>query len=180
MPPALRVEKRKFDGTLSVVEHGVLVGGDDRAVAWFVPAGSERERPAKRTTEIVERDEIWAARPGEWWVLCGISGRDGGIEQFVLHAATPLPPLEPGILRWIDLDLDYEVHGEHVALEDEEEFHRHARTMHYPPEVIEGAWKGISTTAPHYTTGDWPFDGWLDRQLAAGRRQLIADADPPG
>jgi protein associated with RNAse G/E len=176
MAAALRVEKRKWDGTLSVVEHGVLVKGDGDTVAWLIPAGSARERPAKGRTETVEHDEIWATVPGEWWVLCGKGGPQGAIEHFVLHAAAPLPPMEPGVLRWIDLDLDFEVEGEHLALEDEEEFHRHAMTMHYPPEVTEGAWSGISRVAPHYTTGDWPFDGWMDQRLAAGRRQL-ADED---
>ena len=42
----------------------------------------------------------------------------------------------------------------------------HAGTMGYPDHVVRGAWSGISSIAPRYTTGDWPFDGsmqaWLD------------------
>jgi len=45
-------------------------------------------------------------------------------------------------------------------------FHDHASTMGYPDHVVRGAWSGISSIAPRYTTGDWPFDGsmqaWLD------------------
>ena len=66
----------------------------------------------------------------------------------------------PHIL-WVDLDLDFEVTADHVEIDDEAEFHEHARTMGYPDEVVRGAWSGISTIAPRYTNGDWPFDGSL-------------------
>ena len=60
---------------------------------------------------------------------------------------------------WVDLDLDFEVTGDEVALKDEAQFHEHARTMCYPDDVVRGAWSGISTIAARYTNGDWPFDG---------------------
>ncbi len=67
---------------------------------------------------------------------------------------------------WVDLDLDFEVTDGDVEIEDEAQFHDHARTMGYPDQVVRGAWSGISTIAARYTTGDWPFDGtmqeWLD------------------
>ena len=33
--------------------------------------------------------------------------------------------------------------------------------MSYPDDVVRGAWSGISALAPRYTTGEWPFDGWM-------------------
>jgi hypothetical protein len=163
--PLLRVEKRKWDGTLSTAgsAHLLVVPGD--AVAWLVPAGTERHRPAKSEVELVAHDEVWVAVPGEWWVLCGRSGPDRTIADYVLHAAAPFEPPGGDLIRWIDLDLDFEVRGDDVALEDEAQFHAHARTMSYPDEVVRGAWSGISRIAPRYTTGDWPFDGWMDRCL---------------
>jgi hypothetical protein len=52
-----------------------------------------------------------------------------------------------------------------VALYDEAQFHAHARTMSYPDDVVRGAWSGISRIAPRYTTGEWPFDGWMNDHL---------------
>jgi hypothetical protein len=167
-----RVEKRKWDGTLSAVETALVVAEPTHMVSWFVPAGSARRRPARHAFERLDTDEIWATVFGQWWVLCGKAAPDQPISSFVLHAAVPLSRPEPGLIRWIDLDLDFEVEGAHVALEDEEQFHRHAHAMAYPPDVIEGAWAGISQVAPHYTTGTWPFDGWVDGCLAAGRAAL--------
>ena len=68
-----------------------------------------------------------------------------------------------------------------LSLEDEEQFHRHAATMSYPRDVIRGAWAGISRMAPRYTMGEWPFDGWLPRELARARGtgRLAPAADGP-
>ena len=77
------------------------------------------------------------------------------------------PSTDEDIL-WVDLDLDFEVSGEEVALEDEAQFHEHARTMGYPDHVVRGAWSGISTIAAQYTTGEWPFDGSM--------QQLVSEA----
>ena len=167
----LRVEKRKWDGTLSAVVPATLVDAPSRrgAVAWLIRAGTERRRPAKGDAEIVTHDELWLAVSTEWWVLCGRTDDGGHVTEYVVHAAAPFEPPDGELLRWIDLDLDFQVHGDDVALEDEAQFHEHARSMSYPDEVVRGAWSGISGVAPHYTTGEWPFDGWMDRALAQGR-----------
>lgn len=165
-----RIEKRKWDGTLTSVTVGRTVDAPEGAVAWLVSTGTVRERPARDTREVVDADEIWAAMNGEWWVLCGYSAPDHSIARYVLHAAAPFESPGPDGISWIDLDLDYEVSGDDVALEDETEFHRHARTMAYPDDVVRGAWSGISGIAPRYTTREWPFDGWMQRCLDAARR----------
>ena len=89
------------------------------------------------------------------------------------------------MISWIDLDLDFEVTDGVVALEDEAQFHAHARSMSYPDEVVRGAWSGISQIAPRYTTGEWPFDGWMGQRLAAEvasrtRRRGAEDAGSEG
>ena len=64
------------------------------------------------------------------------------------------------------ISTDFEVTSDEVALQDEAQFHDHARTMGYPDEIVRGAWSGISMIAARYTTGDGPFDGsmqeWVD------------------
>jgi hypothetical protein len=151
------------------------LGGDDaQAVAvsgdrwaWLVLAGSRRERPGKGATEVVGRDELWVAVPGEWWVLCGYADAHRSLVGYEVHAAAPFEA--PGrrtrscgsTSTWTSRSP-----GTRLALHDEAQFHDHASTMGYPDHVVRGAWSGISSIAPRYTTGDWPFDGsmqaWLD------------------
>jgi protein associated with RNAse G/E len=163
---AIRVEKRKWDGSVSAIERARLVSTDG-TVVWVVPAGSERQHPRTGVVERTAQDEVWAAVPSEWWVLCARVGPDRSVTDYVLHAAAPFEVPAPGVLRWIDLDLDFEVHGSTLAVEDETQFHDHARTMAYPTDVVRGAWSAISEIAARYTTGQWPFDGWIERHLAS-------------
>jgi hypothetical protein len=165
---SVRVVKSKWDGTVSAVDtaYPLAVPGD--ISAWFVLAGSRRERPGSGTIEVVGSDELWVAVPGEWWVLCGYLDATRSLNGYKVHATAPFetPPGDDEIL-WVDLDLDFEVTGDEVALRDESEFHDHARTMGYPDHVVRGAWSGISTIAAKYTNGEWPFDGsmqeWVDK-----------------
>ena len=158
----MRVVKRKWDGSVSAVDtaHALTVPGD--MSAWIVPAGSRRERPGSDRTDLIDSDELWVAVPGEWWVLCGYTDATRSLTGYKVHATAPFEaPRSDEEIVWIDLDLDFEVTGSEVALQDESQFHDHARTMGYPDHVVRGAWSGISTVAARYTNGDWPFDGSL-------------------
>ena len=123
--------------------------------------------PRLGATEVVGNDELWVAVPGEWWVLCGYLDEARSLKDYKIHATAPfeVPGSDDEIL-WVDLDLDFVVTGDEMALRDEREFHEHARTMGYPDHVVRGAWSGISTIAAKYTNGEWPFDGsmqeWVD------------------
>jgi hypothetical protein len=86
MKATLRVEKRKWDGSVSAVDDGHPVAETERLLAWLVPAGSERQRPNTGRVEVVPTDEIWAATPGGWWVLCGYVD-DTTVERYKVHAA---------------------------------------------------------------------------------------------
>jgi hypothetical protein len=170
----VRVEKCKWDQRVSAANDAYLVTTDRPLLAWFVPAGSDRRRPERGTVDPVATDELWITATDEWWVLCACAEGDA-IVEVVLHAAAPVESPTDVLVRWIDLDLDFEVRDGLVALEDEEEFHRHAGAMAYPKHVIQGAWSGISRLAPRYTTGEWPFDGFLEQTLARARRESGSD-----
>src|SRR5262249_50763237 len=62
----VRVVKSKWDGSVSAVDNArpLEVPGDARA--WFVGAGSERQRPGSASIDVVASDELWVAVPGEW------------------------------------------------------------------------------------------------------------------
>ena len=152
MNHTLRVEKRKWDGTISaVVPHAHPITTTDQALAWYLPAGAQRLRPTHPTVERLARDELWATSRGEWWVLRAETDERGYLDM-VVHAAVPVEATAPDRIIWIDLDLDLEVHLDEISLRDESEFHCHAVTMAYPREVIRGAWAGIARVAPRYTT----------------------------
>ena len=161
----VHVEKRKWDGSLAAVEAAELVRESPEATVWRVAAGTERQHPRKGKVGILEHDELWLAVVGEWWVLGAQIGADRTIEELVLHAAAPFERMANGRILWIDLDLDFEVRGDDLSLEDEAQFHEHARSMAYPDEVVRGAWAGVSGIAARYTTGEWPFDGYLETCL---------------
>ena len=102
---------------------------------------------------------------------------------YKVHATAPFEtPTTDDEIVWVDLDLDFEVTGEHVEIDHEAQFHDHAHTMGYPQEVVRGAWSGISTIAALYTNGDWPFDGAIERWVHTieAHRALGREAGSPG
>lgn len=166
-PTATVVVKRKWDGTVSTQDTASRLAGTADRVVWLVRAGSRRERTQRGETELVGSDELWISVPGEWWVLCGYTDTAGSLNGYQVHASAPFEaPEGDDEISWVDLDLDFEIAGDEVDLQDEAQFHDHARTMGYPDHVVRGAWSGISAIAARYTTGEWPFDGslqeWLD------------------
>ncbi len=163
----VRVVKRKWDGSVTSVDTANPLSVPGGGSAWIVPAGSRRERPQKGTTDVVDVEEIWIAVPGEWWILCGYLDASRSLNGYKVHAAAPFEaPTSDDEITWVDLDLDFEVTGDQLALLDEDEFHDHARTMAYPQRIVRGAWSGIATIAARYTNAEWPFDGsmqeWVD------------------
>lgn len=161
----VRVVKRKWNGSVSTIDtaNPLVVEG---VCAWFVLAGSQRERPNAGAVEVVGTDELWVAVPGEWWVLCAYTDSMRSLNGFKVHAAAPFDPSGGDVeIVWVDLDLDFEVAGDEEGVKDEAQFHTHAQTMGYPRSVVQGAWSGISTVATRYATGDWPFDGSMQEWL---------------
>ena len=77
--------------------------------------------------------------------------------------------LDGSTLRWIDLDLDVEVHEDgHPELVDEDEFADHQLRYAYPPEVIAAAEASARIALDLATAAAFPFD--RDRQFKDARR----------
>ena len=103
-------------------------------------------------------------------MLCGYTDDARRLNGYKVHAAALRSKRRAVTTRSSGssiIDTDFEITADEVALQDEAEFHEHARTMGYPDEIVRGAWTGISMIAVRYTNGDWPFDGsmqeWVDR-----------------
>jgi hypothetical protein len=62
-----RVVKRKWDGSVSAIDTARPLAVPGEMSAWFVFAGSRRQRHGSGSTEVVGCDELWVAVPGEWW-----------------------------------------------------------------------------------------------------------------
>ena len=174
----IAIEKRKWDGTIAARSSGWLLDDLDRARCWLVPAGTAEERPRLGRLEHSTADTILVAA-GTWWIVSVRLGADGEPGPYRVDAGlSPGRPYE-GVLRWVDLDLDLVLDGGDVELRDREDFRRRARTMAYPPEVREGAWRGIHDAACRHGTGMWPFDGSLGARLASSTRELLGREPVP-
>ena len=167
---SVRVVKRKWDGTVSAIDTAHTLAVPGVISAWFVRAGSRRERPRSGETEVVGCDELWVAVPGEWWVLCGYTNAAQSLTGYKIHDTAPFEaPRSDDEIVWIDLDLDFDIDGDDLEVQDEAQFHDHALSMGYSHQIVRGAWSGISTMAARYTNGDWPFDGSLQEWSTARR-----------
>jgi hypothetical protein len=166
-PVRIRVEKRKWDGSLTSVVTAWLVDVRSDVLCWFVPSGTGEQREGGRAS--TAHDEIWVTAPGKWWVLCGVSGTGGGLAVIEVHAAAPIERLTETLVSWIDLDLDFVVRGDHAELVDIDGLHARSRALGLPASAVHAAWAGIAELAPCFTTREWPFDGTLEHWLAAAR-----------
>ena len=140
-------------------------GGPRRHAAWFVLAGSRRERPGQAPSTSSSKTSCGSRYPANGGSCAVVRTTD---RSAATRSTPPLPLSRRGVddeLVWVDLDLDFEVTGDDVEIEDEAQFHDHAHTMGYPQEVVRGAWSGISTigrgtpTATGHSTGQWKV-GW--------------------
>jgi hypothetical protein len=167
MAGTIRVEKLKWDGSVSARWEAFPCGVGAGRLGWLTPAGTRRERPRRGTADETERDAIGAGEEDAWWVVTASLGDDGEA-RYVVDASTP-PRLESGVLRFVDLDLDLDVDGEAVALRDVPVFLERVRNMRYPPQARRGAWDGLADAARRHRAGAWPFDDSLATRLRAFR-----------
>jgi hypothetical protein len=159
----IRVEKWKWDGTVSARTPAVLLVAGDAPV-WRVPAGSRRERPRRGAVEAVGLEEVSVAA-GAWWVATArLAG--GRVIAYHVDAALPARLGGDGVLRFCDLDLDLIADAAGVRVRDADVLARRAREMGYPDAVVRGAWAGLADARRRLAAGAWPFDGTLLRTAA--------------
>lgn len=170
---AIRVEKSKWDGTVSARTPAVLLAGGD-APLWRVAAGARRERPRRGTAEPVRLEEVSVAA-GAWWVATARLAA-GRILAYHVDATLPARLGDDGVLRFCDLDLDLVADAAGVRVRDAEVLARRAQEMGYPDAVVRGAWAGLADARRRLAAGAWPFDGSLLRAAETGTRSAGARA----
>lgn len=161
---AIRVEKRKWDGTVSARTPAVLLAGGEAPI-WRVAPGARRERPRRGTAEPVRLEEVSVAGGAAWWIATArIAG--GRVLAYHVDAALPARLGADGVLRFCDLDLDLVADVSGVRVRDADVLARRAGEMGYPDAVVRGAWAGLADARHRLAAGAWPFDGSLLRFAA--------------
>lgn len=166
--PLIRSESTKYDGSIHYEFDTRLIDHVDGCLRLWIPAGTPNR--SYRGAGAFEADCI---------MLTFLGDRARGFN--VVHYASPnqgviaasdiltAAHLDGSTLRWIDLDLDVEVHEDgHPELVDEDEFEEHQLRYRYPAEVIEDARRSAAIAFDLARDGAFPFDH--GRQFDDARR----------
>lgn len=166
--PLIRSESTKYDGSIHYKFDTRLIDQTDGCLRLWIPAGTPNR--SYRGEGVFEADCV---------MLTFLGDEERGFN--VVHHAEPLggvvaasdiltaAHLDGSTLRWIDLDLDVELHEDgRPELVDEDEFEEHQLRYRYPPEVIEGARRSAALAFDLATGGQFPFD--RDRQFEDAHR----------
>lgn len=167
--PLIRSESTKYDGSIHYEFDTRLIDHADGCLRLWIAAGTPHR--SYRGEGAFEADCVMLAFPGD---------EERGFN--VVHHAEPVrgivaasdiltaTHLDGSTLRWIDLDLDVEVHEDgSPELVDEDEFEEHQLRYRYPPEIIEGARRSASLAFDLAAAASFPFDRERQFQIAQER-----------
>lgn len=171
--PLIRSESTKYDGSIHYEFDTHLIDHVDGCLRLWIPAGTPNR--SYRGEGAFEVDCVMLVFPGDEHRGFNVVHHAAPIRG-ILAASDILTAalLDGSTLRWIDLDLDVEVHEDgRPELVDEDEFEEHQVRYRYPTEMIEGARRSATTAFDLARTASFPFD--RDRQFEDARR-LASDS----
>lgn len=164
------IEKRKWDGSVSARWEGLLWTEDGGRTLWWTPAGTRRAHRRKGELEVTAHHEVTAST-GAGWIATAVIGERGEVVRYEVDATVGDERVVDGVFGFVDLDLDLEIAGDRVEVQDLAEFAGRRREMGYPPEVMQAAIRSLGEVRELHEAGRWPFDGSLAataRRFAAG------------
>lgn len=135
--PRVRITSRKWDGGAHRDNEADLLGRDQYGRWLWMPDGTPVDGPGG----------VWFARAGlrlfpagaPWWSAFFVPAAGGRPQQLYVDITTPAV-VAPGLITFVDLDLDVEILGDAAPVVlDEEEFEEHRRQWHYPDAVVDAA-----------------------------------------
>jgi hypothetical protein len=156
----VRIEKRKWDGTVSARWQADLRRDAGGRIVFVTPPGTRRERPRRGDVEVTRCLEVSGSH-GAGWLVTAVVGADGVPVRFEVDATVGDERPRGGVFAFVDLDLDLEIAGGEPAVEDLAEFAERRRTMGYPPGLLTHAVTALDDALDRYRRGAWPFDGAL-------------------
>jgi len=168
----VRLEFRKYDGSLHWFQSTRLVGEDQYGVWLGAPVGGTWRRGDGRTYTN-RQAQVLLCSPDRWWTAT-FNDAPAHTEIYV-DMSTPAM-ISDGLVTAVDLDLDVRRFRDgSVRLEDEDEFADHQVRYAYPPAVIDAARAAADGVAAKITTAE-PFTSAYKVYLERARGlERIAD-----
>jgi hypothetical protein len=161
----VRITSRKWDGGTHRDNEADLLDDDEYGRWLWMPDGTPVDGPGG----------VWLARAGlrlfpvgaPWWSAFFVPATPDRPQQLYVDITTPAI-LTPGLITFVDLDLDVEILGDAppVVL-DEDEFEAHRRQWRYPDPVVENATRTVAEIHAVMTSGAEPFGSVWRRWWAA-------------
>lgn len=167
--PRIRSASTKYDGSIHYEFDTHLIDHVDGCLRLWIPAGTPHR--SYRGEGAFEADCVMLIFPGDdarGFNVVHYADAVRGIvaASDILTAAY----LDGSTLRWIDLDLDVEVHEDGTPeLVDEDEFEEHQLRYRYPPEVVDGARRSATLAFDLAEGARFPFDREHQLQIAETR-----------
>jgi protein associated with RNAse G/E len=169
MPPLedelVRVEYRKYDGSLHWNLRMRRLGEDEHGVWLGLPANSVMRKGHNRVVDLPEAHVILFP-PGAWWTAT-FNAAPRRTEVYC-DVTTPPEWPSPGLVTMVDLDLDVLLKrgADAPILVDEDEFAEHQVRYGYPAEVIAAAQGAADRLMTAVAAGAGPFGGVHHQWLA--------------
>ena len=166
----VRIRSRKWDGGAHRDNEADLLG-DDRYGRWlWMPDGTPVDGPGG----------VWSARAGlrlfpvggPWWSAFFVPATPDRPQQLYVDVTTPAV-VEPGLITFVDLDLDVEILGDAApAVLDRDEFDEHRRQWGYPESVVDEATSTAAAMLAVMAELAEPFGSVWRRWLAVARERF--------
>lgn len=155
------LERRKWPNTPHYGHDAIYLGDDDDGT-WL---GLPEDRPVYRGSHVLfvaDSRGLVLVPHDEWWMAWFPEGR-----RFSLYVDIVTPPRRrEDTITMVDLDLDViRTTDGTVELLDEDEFDEHQVSLHYPPDIIEGARRSADAVLAAVQAGAPPFHAPATRWL---------------
>jgi protein associated with RNAse G/E len=166
----VRLEFRKYDGSLHWFQSTRLVGEDQYGVWLGAPVGGTWQRGDGRTYTN-RQAQVLLCSPDRWWTA---TFNDAPAQTAVYVDVSTPAVISDGLVTAVDLDLDVRRFRDGtVRLEDEDEFADHQVRYSYPTEVIEAAQAAANWVAARIAVAE-PFATAYLPYLARARELSVS------
>lgn len=169
--PTVRVEYRKYDGTLHWNLRMHRLGADEHGAWLGLPADSSMRKGEEPPVPIPQLHVILF--PPDTWYTAVFNGEPAEVEVYCDLTTPPAWPA-PDLVTMVDLDLDVlRRRGQSQALlVDEDEFAEHQVLYRYPRGVVDAAPVAARDLLQAVTARTGAFAGvhhvWLEKAAALG------------
>lgn len=162
--PDIQIQAVKYDGSLHCEWETTLLTEIGQYLVVYGRPGRVLNHHTRNQTFICDTPSLEYYDLQDGYTVNLDLEQDGQV-RYYCNICLPAERTVSG-LRFVDLDLDLirDTAGQWTVV-DADEFLENQRTYHYPDEVIEGAEQMLRRLQNKIEQQDFPFDGFLTRQL---------------